>query len=734
MRSFFRYFVLALALVPGAARAAGQGPLTDPTSALGVSWSITPATPCVNQDVQFLLAQLDSATTVLSLESPDSAHVVARLLIDEEHVGQTPGTSPPVVVDLGRFAYPVAHEVVVLLQATHKLSDSTSYYEEQSFLFGFNVSATCPPDSGLGLPYVTGIRIGSPSPCDTCRPVVCAGASYPVLVRGVLPDDCLSFDGLRLEPSAYEGPTPQPPIVVVRLSSNDCLGRPCAVNPVPFEASIMLPALLAGDYRQPFAVQLTRYHCTDPPDSSVIGTATLPFTVAVNCDTTFKACLYDDWVRENYSPCDTYVSRDQPAQATFAIRSTVALAGLQGSFQLDPAGLRITRLEPVGPAVGMHLDWSETSDGARFVLFADSGAPIPAMDPSNSSTPVLQVTVAQAADVIAPTTFLRDTDLLGSDVDGQAVPMCPNLSLLVRDVRICAERPCDFDGNGATDVRDLVLMAHCVLGTGPCPDSSSLARFDCDGNGVVALEDVLCCAHTILLGAMPDSAATRSAPGVAVTLGAPAAEGSGLAVPVTLHGADEIGAAKLDVRFPDDRYEVASVDYPSATRWLALHEVRGGEVVIGLVGLGGGSEAPSEATCTLHLALRSGARAGGEIEVSGGEFSAPDGVGLKVDLGHPTLVIGGGPVALSPALPNPFGATMRFSVTLAAPGPLEVAVFDLNGRRVATLHRGSATAGSHEFTWDGRDSAGDRVANGIYFYRATSHAGSATRKVTLLRE
>jgi len=91
-------------------------------------------------------------------------------------------------------------------------------------------------------------------------------------------------------------------------------------------------------------------------------------------------------------------------------------------------------------------------------------------------------------------------------------------------------------------------------------------------------------------------------------------------------------------------------------------------------------------------------------------------------------------LTLSPPQPNPArGATqLRLDVPAGA-GPAAVTVYDLRGRRVATLAEGVRPPGRHALTWDGRDAGGRRVAAGTYFVRAETATASRTRKVTLLR-
>ena len=57
-----------------------------------------------------------------------------------------------------------------------------------------------------------------------------------------------------------------------------------------------------------------------------------------------------------------------------------------------------------------------------------------------------------------------------------------------------------------------------------------------------------------------------------------------------------------------------------------------------------------------------------------------------------------------------------------------MAVFDVAGRRVATLAAGYVEPGDHEITWYGRDEDGAEMSPGVYLVRleAGSSAASST--------
>ena len=65
--------------------------------------------------------------------------------------------------------------------------------------------------------------------------------------------------------------------------------------------------------------------------------------------------------------------------------------------------------------------------------------------------------------------------------------------------------------------------------------------------------------------------------------------------------------------------------------------------------------------------------------------------------------------------------------------PTVVAVYDVAGRRVRTIARGTFSGAVRRTAWDGRDESGNLVASGIYFIRATSGQTQQTRKLVIVR-
>lgn len=80
----------------------------------------------------------------------------------------------------------------------------------------------------------------------------------------------------------------------------------------------------------------------------------------------------------------------------------------------------------------------------------------------------------------------------------------------------------------------------------------------------------------------------------------------------------------------------------------------------------------------------------------------------------------------------PLGAAHTLAFELPAAVRVKLELFDLAGRRIATLADGELGMGVHVRTWDGRDASGSRVPRGLVFARLT--AGPDTRSARVLIE
>jgi len=118
----------------------------------------------------------------------------------------------------------------------------------------------------------------------------------------------------------------------------------------------------------------------------------------------------------------------------------------------------------------------------------------------------------------------------------------------------------------------------------------------------------------------------------------------------------------------------------------------------------------------------------------------PTGIHLvqaKLIIGEDTTDAGDTP-AITPARlsnhPNPFNPQTTLRFDLARAGRTELAIYDLQGRRVRVLVAEVLAAGRHEVNWNGADELGRSVASGVYFARLQMPDGRGiSRKLALVR-
>jgi hypothetical protein len=82
--------------------------------------------------------------------------------------------------------------------------------------------------------------------------------------------------------------------------------------------------------------------------------------------------------------------------------------------------------------------------------------------------------------------------------------------------------------------------------------------------------------------------------------------------------------------------------------------------------------------------------------------------------------------------PNPFFGATTIAYDLAQPARVRIALYSPAGRALRVLEDGTAAAGPHRLTWDGRDGDGRRLAPGIYLVRFEGDGIRANAKAILL--
>lgn len=104
---------------------------------------------------------------------------------------------------------------------------------------------------------------------------------------------------------------------------------------------------------------------------------------------------------------------------------------------------------------------------------------------------------------------------------------------------------------------------------------------------------------------------------------------------------------------------------------------------------------------------------------------------LSAQTGEPDA----GGATLGAPSPNPFFGATHVRLTIADPAgaDVDVAVYDLAGRRLASLWSGRLGVGTHDASWNGRTERGEPAKPGVYFVRGHAGGEDVSRSVILSR-
>lgn len=727
----------ALLAAPPAFAAPADSTNTPP---LPVSLGVWPAQPCHGDSVW--LEATSACSPCVDIVSFGRAND-GRLRLEITQMAQSACQGVPCQLEKARTPLAVlaaGHHMVQVEVVWHYPPDSVNtgggtrvVYKALEFDVGL-----CPGPAPL--PFVEQVVIGGPPPCATCLPEVCPGRPFVVGLQGALPNHCWSLLGFEELPLA--SPMDRPVLRLTVRAPNPLVDLDCPDVPNPFSVGLTLAGRPPGQRELEIQVAIRSWSDSTALDlhsklfSYVVKDTCPPEPPPVACVWPFlepSARMRPDTTLR-VPRCDLRLAPGGQGPILFAARSQeTPLAGLQGEFSASPF-LKIVNVEPAGFASGMRLTWAPRENGATYVLFTGSGAPIP---PDRWAT-VLRVTVkADSGLAGVEAGHVYNVVRAASDSNGTAVERCPIMTLVVPAAVVCIGTAdgCDANGDGASDVADLVRMVRCIVQPAWCPDTIA-ARPDCNGDAEFHLDDVFCCARTIL--GLPNETPGRGPGGLSFSFGEPVLQGSLLRVPLRVRGAGDLGGALLRLDYPSDRWVAVDdavvggdpLRASSVADWTPLVEAGADDVLVGLLRFD--PSAPADLSVMLAFSLRPGAQPGGTLRVGASELVAGDGTPIDLDLAsletelEPAATVPAAGLALSAARPNPSSGATSFVVSLPAAGNVDLAMYDLAGRRVATLHRGVLPAGSREFTW-----RPERAPSGVYFARLVVNGEVRSSRVTL---
>ncbi len=91
--------------------------------------------------------------------------------------------------------------------------------------------------------------------------------------------------------------------------------------------------------------------------------------------------------------------------------------------------------------------------------------------------------------------------------------------------------------------------------------------------------------------------------------------------------------------------------------------------------------------------------------------------------------------ALNQNYPNPFNPEthIAFDIPASWTVPVTLRIFNMQGQLIQTLVDGVMAPGRHEVVWNGRDTSGQPVATGMYFYQILSGEVKAVKKMQMVK-
>ena len=83
--------------------------------------------------------------------------------------------------------------------------------------------------------------------------------------------------------------------------------------------------------------------------------------------------------------------------------------------------------------------------------------------------------------------------------------------------------------------------------------------------------------------------------------------------------------------------------------------------------------------------------------------------------------------------PNPFNPSTSITYSIPINSSVSLKVYSLLGKEILTLVNEVKTRGEYSVQWDAKNSLGNKVPSGIYFYKLVTRDFTQTKKMILLK-
>jgi hypothetical protein len=591
-----------------------------------------------------------------------------------------------------------------------------------------------------------GVRVAPAQP-SRCDPVA-------ITALGVLPDECH-----QIVRATIEGPLqvcvgdlcPEQFFVNITVRQPNPAATCLAVN-VPYTRLFRVGTLPPGDYVIGARERVIPYYLPDSTDSIVSETfASLAFTVRAESTCVGTGCYvvsFHDPDRGSRLGCDEITPPGGTACLPLSLGNSVNVGGLQttaSSFRWDvPTApfLHVVSVEAVRRASGFQVSWSNDGPKTKILLYSTSGAVIPPGD-----GPVLRICYAVAPGTPPDRYMVTDVETIVADAAGNAINPCPTPAIFAPGV-ICVVTPgCDVNGDGISDILDIIRLVRCALASSndACPDSVA-SRADCNGDGTIDIRDVICCVRKIVGADLGTTRASGSGQGSGSTSGSDLGNQIGFegpvrwidaatgVVPVRIDAAADWGGTQFSISANGVR--LRGLKLTGGNPGVNLEWGIGEDGVARGILFGATTGAHSAWSGRLEVTLDRPSGGAGTLWLRDVRAGSTDGAPSLIANSNSSVPVDAAPVAapvLLRARPNPFTARTEIAFVLPADARAELNVYDVHGRLVRSLVQGPMSAGTNRISWDGADGRGKAARSGIYFAKLRVGDVSRTERIMLLR-
>jgi hypothetical protein len=335
-----------------------------------------------------------------------------------------------------------------------------------------------------------------------------------------------------------------------------------------------------------------------------------------------------------------------------------------------------------------------------------------------------------------------DLDLATSNVDSRSVSILLNCTFYG-----------DCNGDGVTNVGDVVYLISYLYKGGPAPDPPEIGDVNCDG--VVDIGDAVFLVNYLFKGGPPPCCGCASDGGLAGDCGGfkprqAALETAGPAqvglvvskrskagtklAEVEGSCGVELAGIQLELSYNPEEMEKIVPALTDRTKHFDLFfSAEGRKLHVGIVDLTGEHLIAAGDGPLLRLVVKGSNLSSLSLERA--TLVNQQAVPLDVTILSKEETAEAVPqdFALLQNHPNPFNPETEISYVLPNACRVELSVCNLLGRRIRTLVDEDQAAGHKTVRWDGADEEGNQVASGVYFYRIKAGDFTEARKMILMK-